>query len=53
MELGDNWQQNFKKFDFDACNGASLGQVQKAVTKNGENVACKFAVSQYRICSWY
>ena len=40
MELGDNWQQNFKNFDF-SCNGTSLGQVQKAVTKNGENVACK------------
>lgn len=41
MELGENWQKNFKKFDFNACNGASLGQVQKAVTKSGEDVACK------------
>jgi predicted unusual protein kinase regulating ubiquinone biosynthesis (AarF/ABC1/UbiB family) len=38
-ELGADWQSNFTEFPATAA--ASLGQVHKAVTNDGRNVACK------------
>ncbi|MEO1090590.1 MAG: AarF/ABC1/UbiB kinase family protein [Pseudomonadota bacterium] len=40
-ELGADWQQNFQKFDLDAANAASLGQVHRATLHDGREVACK------------
>jgi predicted unusual protein kinase regulating ubiquinone biosynthesis (AarF/ABC1/UbiB family) len=40
-ELGDDWQIHFEKFDYQASSAASLGQVHKAVLKNGLDVAIK------------
>jgi len=40
-ELGENWQQKFKSFAFEASAAASLGQVHRAVTLEGDQVACK------------
>lgn len=40
-ELGDSWQDHFEKFDYQASSAASLGQVHKAVLKNGLDVAIK------------
>ncbi len=40
-ELGQSWQSKFKSFDREASAAASLGQVHKAITLNGEPVACK------------
>lgn len=40
-ELGENWQDHFNQFNYEAHSAASLGQVHKAVLKNGENVAVK------------
>lgn len=40
-ELGNDWQNNFQDFPQTATAAASLGQVHKAVTKNGTIVACK------------
>ena len=40
-ELSQNWQKEFKEFDKEATRAASLGQVHKAITNNGEKVACK------------
>ena len=40
-ELSQNWQNQFKEFDKEATRAASLGQVHKAITNNGETVACK------------
>ncbi len=40
-ELSQNWQKEFKEFDKEATRAASLGQVHKAITNNGEVVACK------------
>ena len=40
-ELSQDWQKQFKEFDKEATRAASLGQVHKAVTNNGETVACK------------
>lgn len=40
-ELGEDWESNFKKFEREAAAAASLGQVHKAITNNGINVACK------------
>ncbi|GAO98621.1 putative protein kinase UbiB [Caedimonas varicaedens] len=41
QELGVNWINHFQSFDREASFAASLGQVHKAVSKEGENVACK------------
>ncbi|MCB1532918.1 MAG: AarF/ABC1/UbiB kinase family protein [Alphaproteobacteria bacterium] len=40
-ELGPDWQSKFESFEKDAAAAASLGQVHKAVAKNGQLLACK------------
>lgn len=40
-ELGPDWEKKFKSFEKEAAAAASLGQVHRAVTLKGENVACK------------
>lgn len=40
-ELGPDWNAKFKDFPLEAAAAASLGQVHKATTKDGQNVACK------------
>ena len=40
-ELGKNWQENFTTFHPEASFAASLGQVHKAESKEGELLACK------------
>ena len=40
-ELGEDWQSRFQDFPQTATAAASLGQVHKAVTIDGQTVACK------------
>jgi predicted unusual protein kinase regulating ubiquinone biosynthesis (AarF/ABC1/UbiB family) len=40
-ELGENWEQRFKSFEREAARAASLGQVHRAVAKDGRALACK------------
>jgi len=40
-ELGPNWQEQFAKFSQSATAAASLGQVHKAKSHNGQELACK------------
>lgn len=40
-ELGADWESKFKSFEKEACAAASLGQVHKATTHDGELIACK------------
>src|SRR5277367_6492450 len=40
-ELGPAWEKKFKSFDHQASAAASLGQVHKAVTHDGDQLACK------------
>lgn len=40
-ELGTDWQSKFKSFEQEAAAAASLGQVHKAVTHDGREIACK------------
>lgn len=40
-ELGPQWEAKFKSFTHEAAAAASLGQVHKATTLQGEAVACK------------
>lgn len=40
-ELGENWQNLFLEFSNNALAAASLGQVHKAKTLQGDDVACK------------
>lgn len=40
-ELGRTWQKKFGSFERDAAAAASLGQVHRATTLEGESVACK------------
>jgi predicted unusual protein kinase regulating ubiquinone biosynthesis (AarF/ABC1/UbiB family) len=40
-ELGDDWEKRFRSFEKTAAAAASLGQVHRAVTLKGEDIACK------------
>jgi predicted unusual protein kinase regulating ubiquinone biosynthesis (AarF/ABC1/UbiB family) len=40
-ELGNEWESKFQSFEKEAAAAASLGQVHKAVTHDGRNIACK------------
>ena len=40
-ELGDSWQDKFKKFSKNAIKAASLGQVHQALDKKNNSLACK------------
>lgn len=40
-ELGPGWTKKFDDFEKTAAHAASLGQVHRAVTADGEKVACK------------
>jgi predicted unusual protein kinase regulating ubiquinone biosynthesis (AarF/ABC1/UbiB family) len=40
-ELGPDWQAKFKSFEHEAARAASLGQVHRAVAKDGRLLACK------------
>lgn len=40
-ELGINWRNSFRDFDLKASHAASLGQIHKAVSLSGENLAVK------------
>jgi predicted unusual protein kinase regulating ubiquinone biosynthesis (AarF/ABC1/UbiB family) len=40
-ELGPDWQTRFKSFEREAAAAASLGQVHRAVSLDGEALACK------------
>lgn len=40
-ELGKGWEKKFKSFDRQAAAAASLGQVHRAVAKDGTPLACK------------
>ena len=40
-ELGPDWRQRFGEFEHEAAAAASLGQVHRAVSKDGEQLACK------------
>ncbi|MBI3709254.1 MAG: AarF/ABC1/UbiB kinase family protein, partial [Proteobacteria bacterium] len=40
-ELGEEWQSRFKSFEREAAAAASLGQVHRAVGRDGTKLACK------------
>ncbi len=40
-ELGIHWRNSFRDFDLKASHAASLGQIHKAVSLSGENLAVK------------
>jgi predicted unusual protein kinase regulating ubiquinone biosynthesis (AarF/ABC1/UbiB family) len=40
-ELGPDWQTRFKSFEREAARAASLGQVHRAVARDGTMLACK------------
>ncbi len=40
-ELGMSWEKQFKSFDRDASAAASLGQVHRAESLDGQSLACK------------
>lgn len=40
-ELGPDWQTKFQGFEKEAASAASLGQVHRAVHKDGRRLACK------------
>src|SRR5215469_18936845 len=40
-ELGPDWQRKFRSFEHEAVRAASLGQVHRAVTLDGIQIACK------------
>ena len=40
-ELGPDWQDKYKSFEHEAAAAASLGQVHRAVSHDGRDLACK------------
>ncbi len=40
-ELGEGWKEKFKTFSREAARAASLGQVHKAMSHDGRDLACK------------
>ncbi|MGE0736555.1 MAG: ABC1 kinase family protein [Alphaproteobacteria bacterium] len=40
-ELGEDWEGKFKRFEHQAAHAASLGQVHRAVSRDGDRLACK------------
>jgi predicted unusual protein kinase regulating ubiquinone biosynthesis (AarF/ABC1/UbiB family) len=40
-ELGPNWQDKFQTFELEAAAAASLGQVHRAIARDGRRLACK------------
>jgi predicted unusual protein kinase regulating ubiquinone biosynthesis (AarF/ABC1/UbiB family) len=40
-ELGPDWEKKFRRFDREAAAAASLGQVHRAIGKDGRALACK------------
>jgi len=40
-ELGADWQRRFESFEREAAAAASLGQVHRAVSRDGRTLACK------------
>jgi predicted unusual protein kinase regulating ubiquinone biosynthesis (AarF/ABC1/UbiB family) len=40
-ELGPDWEKRFKSFEHEAARAASLGQVHRAVARDGTLLACK------------
>jgi predicted unusual protein kinase regulating ubiquinone biosynthesis (AarF/ABC1/UbiB family) len=40
-ELGPGWRDRFAEFELDAAAAASLGQVHRALAKDGRRLACK------------
>lgn len=47
-ELGDDWEGRFKSFEREAAKAASLGQVHRAVAKDGTKLACKLQYPDMR-----
>lgn len=47
-ELGADWETKLQSFDREATAAASLGQVHKGVTLDGENIACKLQYPDMR-----
>ena len=47
-ELGADWQSKFNSFEQEACAAASLGQVHRAMTLDGLDVACKLQYPDMR-----
>lgn len=40
-EMGPGWLSKFEEFERDACKAASLGQVHRATSLDGQKLACK------------
>ncbi len=40
-ELGEGWEEKFASFEINSAASASLGQVHKAISHDGETLACK------------
>lgn len=47
-ELGPDWESRFRSFEHTATAAASLGQVHRAVTHDGVDVACKLQYPDMR-----